>query len=400
MGLFKTLQKVTDKVGSRGLENYPQGSGELRNTHGLLNYLYLFATFLFTVYLIQLTFLEAYWTGLFQLICIGVFLFSFYKQKESLNYFLLHSSLAVIHINMFLFSFYLNFKEVPYLYLGIVILVIVRALYHKRKWMIIHLSIMVGLQFFCFFYTLDNILFISEESKISVYHFHVVFTSFIYFASMLLIVRVWSEKTKLLESEVEQKEVLLAEVNHRVRNNLNVIISLVKLQEQTVFSEESKKVLDTIKGRVYAIAEVHNKLYKSSDDVNINVGEYAKELLEHLRFSRNDDVKVTIDHNDFYLDFERLIPLGLILNELATNSMKHAFENTKNPEISVGFSCQNDICTFDYRDNGSGTDVKIEETEDSDQLGMQIISILSDQVSGKASFDGTEGVHFQLKFKE
>ncbi len=214
--------------------------------------------------------------------------------------------------------------------------------------------------------------------------------------------RVLNEQNQLIDKSLKEKELLLKEIHHRVKNNLQMISSLLNLQSQSLKSEEALKAFENSKNRVRAIASVHAILYTKKDLAKINIREYLNDLIRN-QFSKDNlgrEVKYQIDVDDKELNLDTAIPLGLIINELITNSLKHAFkEESKQPEITIQFSDE-EVYLLDYRDNGEGLPKDFSNRE-SGSLGFEIITALCDQLDGDLEIsDQTEGAHFILKFKE
>ncbi len=220
-----------------------------------------------------------------------------------------------------------------------------------------------------------------------------------------------------MKSALEEKEILLKEVHHRVKNNLQLIVSLLNLQSRRIDSQEGKIILDEIKNRVSSIALVHEKLYRSTSLAHIDFGEYIQTLSTQLFKSSAlsaADVKLRIEADPFSLDIDKAIPSALMINELMTNALKYAFPKGQGGEISVIFRVQpisstnpeagnqdqiNGEAILSVGDNGCGLpeDINIEQPK---TLGMQIINALASQLHAKLVIDkpGNKGTRFTIRF--
>jgi two-component sensor histidine kinase len=225
---------------------------------------------------------------------------------------------------------------------------------------------------------------------------------------LLTFILVYSYKKnyKFLENSVEEQQTLLAELNHRVKNNMAIIISLLNMQKNRTDNPETQEALQDVHDRVMSMALVHQKMYQKKNISMVELAPYITELIAELRNSidikKNIDFKTEIE--PIQLDISTTIPLGLILNELITNAIKHAFPKKEKPEILISLK-KVDKNYFELRviDNGIGvTPLNLSE---SNGLGLSLIESLSDQINGKCEFKSNNGLLFKLlapirKFKK
>ncbi len=206
-----------------------------------------------------------------------------------------------------------------------------------------------------------------------------------------------------IKSSLKEKEVLLSEIHHRVKNNMQVIISLLSLQADKI---EDKKCADMLKenqNRILSMALIHEQLYLSKDFANIDFGEYIKILTNGLLTSsgvNTNKIRLNIEVKDVFFDIENAIPCGLIINELVSNSLKHAFPQGKEGEISITLRSTNENeFELSVSDNGIGIseDLDIEQTG---TMGLQLVKVIAEnQLDGKIDLDRTGGTRFNIKFK-
>lgn len=199
-----------------------------------------------------------------------------------------------------------------------------------------------------------------------------------------------------------QKEMLIKEVHHRVKNNLMIISSLLNLQSNYLKDEESKEIFKESQNRAKSMALIHERLYRSTDLKNIDFREYITTLAHDLyRTYVNDPSRIGLELNiqDVNMDIDVAIPLGLILNELITNSMKHAFPDGQEGKVSISFGKKGDEFVLKVRDDGIGLPPDMDYTK-TNSLGMQLVTSLTSQLNGKLELDNTNGTNFIITFPE
>lgn len=202
-----------------------------------------------------------------------------------------------------------------------------------------------------------------------------------------------------------KSEYLLKEIHHRVKNNLQVIISLLSLQSATATDDATSDILRISQERVYSMALIHEKLYKGSTNTEytekIDFYEYLRDLSQNLISSYSlqnisIDVNQHGDSEGFLLDLEYAVPCGLIVNEMVTNSIKHAFVGRSSGEITIDLSKVGDTVTIVIADNGVG----VQEKPGGGGIGMQIIDSLVKQIDGKMEVSSTDtGTEITITFK-
>lgn len=227
------------------------------------------------------------------------------------------------------------------------------------------------------------------------------------FAGLLMILDITELKQaeKQIKAALLEKEVLLKEVHHRVKNNLQVISSLLKIQATYIKEPFHREIFKESQNRIRSMALVHEQLYKSKDLTGVNIGEYLEELVSNVSrmyatSGRPVKMELVVD-KDLIVDLDTAIPCGLIVNELITNSFKHAFPNqapkgVKKFEIGLTL-CVNSfgLISLTVKDNGKGLPVGF-DLHTSNSLGLKLVSILVKQLDGtievKSSSDSSSGV--------
>jgi two-component sensor histidine kinase len=213
-----------------------------------------------------------------------------------------------------------------------------------------------------------------------------------------VIITTYRQQYKQMQDSIEEQKVLLAEVNHRVKNNLAVIISLLNMQKNATRNSETKNSLQDVHDRIMSMALVHQKMYQNKNKTSIELANFISDLVVEIRKSLdlNENILYETMIDSVRLDISIAIPIGLILNELITNSIKHAFHETDQPNISITLTKKVDVIEIIMKDNGMGATV--ESLEHNTGIGMSLIQSLVDQIDGKYSFEGSDGLTFTLAF--
>jgi two-component sensor histidine kinase len=204
-----------------------------------------------------------------------------------------------------------------------------------------------------------------------------------------------------LKASLQEKEVLLKEIHHRVKNNLQVISSLLSLQSAKVEDEQVLEMFAESRDRVRSMALVHEKLYQSSDLAQVDFGEYVHSLVAQLTrtYHQTGDgaVALQVDAQDVALSIDMAVPCGLIINELVSNALKHAFPDGRNGKIRISLRAKRDGFALEVTDNGVGfPDDK--DFLNSESLGMQLVALLVEQIQGRIELDRRKGTTFRITF--
>jgi PAS domain S-box-containing protein len=203
-----------------------------------------------------------------------------------------------------------------------------------------------------------------------------------------------------IESSLKEKETLLKEIHHRVKNNLQIISSLLDLQEVYVVDNPTAvNLLKESQNRVLSMAMIHEMIYQSEDLSHINFPDYIKSLISNLFDSYNvKAIQPIIDVEDIYLNIETSVPLGLIISEIVSNSLKYAFPENKGT-ISIELQPKKDKFKLTIKDNGVGIPPEIDfETEST--LGLRLVKSLVGQLDGTIELDKSHGTKYTIKFQE
>ncbi len=207
------------------------------------------------------------------------------------------------------------------------------------------------------------------------------------------------QQKNTIEATLKEKEFLMKEIHHRVKNNLQIISSMLNLQSDKTQDENLKEVLQESRQRINSMALIHQLLYTQNNMSNISISSYLKTLIREIESSfNNTDKPVTtkITCDDIQLNLDIAIPLGLIINELITNCYKHAFKNKPSGSIEIMLKKQGQHLMLSVKDNGSGFPAGKKEFT---SLGMELIQILADQISGKLEFVNDNGTEAKINFE-
>jgi len=210
-----------------------------------------------------------------------------------------------------------------------------------------------------------------------------------------------SRAEEAIKESLKEKEVLLREIHHRVKNNMQIVSSLLNLQTQYVEGEETQNVLKESQNRVKSMAMLHEKLYQSTDLIHIKFDDYIKRLVSDLFYSYDvhEQIKPVIDVVDVKLNIETALPCGLIISELVSNSLKHAFPSGGKGEVQVLLQADDHGYILTVSDNGVGLPENL-DYKNAKSLGLQLVYNLVKQLDGEIEMDRSHGAKFIIKFNE
>ncbi len=204
-----------------------------------------------------------------------------------------------------------------------------------------------------------------------------------------------------IKNSIKEKEILLKELHHRVRNNMQLINSLLDIQLQKIRDPESANLFNDSISRIEAIALIHNDLYGNTMFTDINFGEFIPKLIDNLSFMyKRQEITIEIEAEDVHLGIDDAIPCGLILNELVSNCLKHAFTEGDEGVIQVKFyfDKQTRLCNLIVHDNGKGLMPDFDFTQNMQSFGLLIVRLLSSQLEGTVCLNSENGTEFTLAF--
>ncbi|BDQ03402.1 sensor histidine kinase [Ignavibacterium sp.] len=206
------------------------------------------------------------------------------------------------------------------------------------------------------------------------------------------------------EKKKSDEKILLKEIHHRVKNNLNIIIGLLELQSQNIEDVAVKEMFRESINRIRSMAIIHEYLYRSENQSAIDLSLYIESLADNLLAVYADikkELMINYKMDSVFTDFDLAIPVGLIVNEIITNSIKHAFIERPKGKIDISLEKNNSKIKLTIKDDGIGVPVNL-DIENSKSLGLQLIKLLVSQLNGDYKIyreDGTT-VQIEIPFKE
>jgi two-component sensor histidine kinase len=207
-----------------------------------------------------------------------------------------------------------------------------------------------------------------------------------------------SSKNKVLQHLLDEKEWLLKEVHHRVKNNLHTVICLLESQA-AYLKDDALKAIESSQHRIYAMSLIHQKLYESNNVKTIDMGVYLPEFIQHLNdsFGTQNNRHFNVDIEPLQLGISQAIPLSLIVNEAVTNAIKYAFPLNAAGTITISLHKKNDVISLVIADDGIGIDRDITKRSH-ESLGLKLINGLSEDLNGHINFENNKGTRISITF--
>jgi PAS domain S-box-containing protein len=206
-----------------------------------------------------------------------------------------------------------------------------------------------------------------------------------------------------LRNSLKEQEILLREVHHRVKNNLQVIFSLIAWQSDYIKDDESLGLLKECQNRIQSMALVHEELYRAKNFASLDFAEYIKNLVNSLSQSymvHEGKISFAINAQNIALEIDQAIPCGMIINELVSNAIKHAFSDGRSGTISVEvMECGDQQILLAVEDNGVGLPSTLDHRS-TDTLGLQLVCLLTEQLHGKINAVQDNGTRFEVVFQK
>ncbi|PKN78240.1 MAG: hypothetical protein CVU48_08885 [Candidatus Cloacimonetes bacterium HGW-Cloacimonetes-1] len=220
--------------------------------------------------------------------------------------------------------------------------------------------------------------------------------------SMALCLNITEQKQakQKIDSLLQEKEMLLREVHHRIKNNMSTISGLLSLQAMEIDNEDAVEALNDARGRVLSMMYIYDKLYRSSDFTHISTADYFRDLINSIKmtFQGICDAEIDTHFGSCSLVSDQLIPLGILLNELITNSFKYAFPDSHKGKITI--RCSQDeqgVHILNYSDNGIGISEQY-LLQHQESFGMSLVEMLVKQLRGTMDINTDHGTHYTIKY--
>ena len=206
------------------------------------------------------------------------------------------------------------------------------------------------------------------------------------------------EKNAIISQALKEKDILLREIHHRVKNNLQMISALLYLQGKSIDDPTAQDAIKESQNRVQSMAMLHQNLYQDEDLLGVEIKDYLDKLFDHLFASYNiekERIALRKQIEDVSLDVDTVVPLALIVNELISNALKHAFRDGRKGEIDVRLSEENDNLVLEVADNGTGLPMEFDATK-SGNFGYKLINILTERIGAEWSVQNGNGTRVKL----
>ncbi len=209
------------------------------------------------------------------------------------------------------------------------------------------------------------------------------------------------EKNKAIDSDLKLSNMLIKEIHHRVKNNLQVVSSLLSLQSTNLAEKIDRQAFQTAKSRIHTMSLLHQKFYIKDHSGTIRIKDYFQEIILDVKevYSIDQDVSIIYDIEDIILDVDKVLSLGLIVNELITNSFKHAFSDRKKGSIGLKIYAVGKYINVDYRDSGPGLPPDFISSS-KDSIGRQLINSLARKLEADMEISSVEGCYIKFSFSE
>jgi len=208
--------------------------------------------------------------------------------------------------------------------------------------------------------------------------------------------KISNQQKLLIQQKNQENELLLGEIHHRVKNNLQVISSLLSLQERNIDDEKTKAAILEGKERVKSMGLIHKMLYQNDNYSGVEMDSYGKELIQGLVDSfgmKKEDLDLSLDFSNLKLDVDTAIPIGLIINELVINSLKYAYDKTNTLALKISLAKESNKLVLEVADNGNG---QADDLKNSKSFGMKLIKSLSRQIGGIVSIENNAGISVKI----
>ncbi|PQJ75353.1 sensor histidine kinase [Polaribacter gangjinensis] len=246
----------------------------------------------------------------------------------------------------------------------------------------------------------------NEQEKNKLYSLILVLVGVFLFISLLIIRKVLRQskelthKNEIINETLKEKELLIKEVHHRVKNNFQIVASLLELQTKGISDKKALELVNEGKNRVKSMALIHQKLYQNDTGL-IDFNEYLKMLTKELSiaYKQKNNVETTIDAVNMFFEVDTAIPLGLIINEIITNAYKYAFHNEKENKLSISIHKEAEHFKLIIQDNGNGISEDF-DIKNAKSLGLLLVNRLVKQLHGTLKQLNQDGAKFEITFKD
>jgi two-component sensor histidine kinase len=208
---------------------------------------------------------------------------------------------------------------------------------------------------------------------------------------------------EIISESLEEKTVLIKEVHHRVKNNMQIVSSLLNLQAMSIEDPRIRQIIKDAVSRIHSMALIHEKIYRADNFSRINMAAYitdlAKEIIE-LYSQKPDMIHISSNLESIHLSVDQAIPCGILINEILTNSIKHGCKEASSCKLELGLTSSEGTVTMTIADSGPGIDREALDSGSRKTLGLQIIEALAQQLNAKLDCNVDRGTRFTIRFTE
>jgi PAS domain S-box-containing protein len=207
------------------------------------------------------------------------------------------------------------------------------------------------------------------------------------------------ESEEKIKKSLKEKEILLQEVHHRVKNNLQIISSILNLQTRSIKNPKFLDLIQETRYRIMSMSFIHDLLYQTTDFTNIDFSKYLQSITSNIMntYTLNKNIDLKLDVESIFLNLDNAIPCGLIVNELITNVFKYAFPDDRKGEINIALKQINNKVVLSVADNGVGIKKQV-DYKTTESLGFQLINSLVNQIDGDLAYENNNGTKFTVSF--
>ncbi len=210
-----------------------------------------------------------------------------------------------------------------------------------------------------------------------------------------------TESQRIIGDSLEEKNVLLREIHHRVKNNMQIISSLLNMQADNIGDTRTKTVINDAISRIHSMALIHEKIYQSGSFSRVDMAAYIEQMLQdiiRLSMKGSDSLQVSTRFDPVHLSIEQAIPCGILINEILTNSIKHACGDDHPCRIELAMSAADGVATLEISDSGPGFDTGLLVNGGGSTMGLQLVNALTKQLNAELSINVDNGARFTIRF--
>jgi two-component sensor histidine kinase len=218
--------------------------------------------------------------------------------------------------------------------------------------------------------------------------------SLLFVIILILVIGARNRREKLIYKD--NADLIIKEMNHRIKNNIGILTNIIDLKKYIYTDDDSQKLLNDLRNKTFLISHIHEKIYTSVDITEIELSEYVEEIIDTTNNFYDAKVNITYVIDSFKIAPKHAINFALLIQEVFTNSVKHAYDNVEDKKFSIYIKEEEEFYNLTISDNGCGFDpVKLDISE---SFGMEMLKTIVEQYSGEMKFTNNNGMHVNIKF--